>query len=162
MRFAAPLTAALLAIPSAFAQKQMAQSPRILNAKTVFFLNTTGSDPVGAAAVAQLKKWGKYQIVSERSHADLMFLLSADPYRGGDILFASGQTGSVAPDGKISEDRLPNYTKASPTREAYLSVIDAKTGENLWSDHHVWGGLLTGANSAGARLIRKLESQTKH
>ena len=85
MRYAAFLFV-LLAASSAPAQKQLAHSPRILDAKTVFFLNTTGSDAVGSEALAQLKKWGKYQIVSDRSHADLIFLLSADPYHGGDVL----------------------------------------------------------------------------
>ena len=154
--------ALLSAAPIVHAQKQLAQSPRILNAKTIFFLNKTGSDPIGSEALAQLKKWGKFQIVSDRSQADLIFYLSADPYRGGDVLFASGQTGTVHDDGRITEDPVPNYSKASPTRSAYLTVLDPKSGENLWSDKHVWGGLLTGRNSVGARLVSKLEKQTKH
>jgi len=40
-------------------------------------------------------------------------------------------------------------------------VIDPKTGGNLWSDQHLWGALLTGFNSVGARLIKELENQTK-
>jgi len=40
-----------------------------------------------------------------------------------------------------------------------LSVIDAKDGSLAWSDSHVWGGVLTGTNSAGARLVKKLEKQ---
>jgi hypothetical protein len=43
----------------------------------------------------------------------------------------------------------------------YLTVIDPKTGENLWSDSHQWGGLLTGFNTTGERLVKKLENQTK-
>jgi hypothetical protein len=161
MRLAALLLALFVLVSSSPAQKQLAHSPRILNAKTVFFLNTTGSDAVGSEALAQLKKWGKYQLVSERSRADLIFLLSADPYHAGDVLLANGQTGTIHDDGRITTDAVPTYSKAAPSREAYLSVIDPHTGENLWSDHHVWGGLLTGFNSVGARLIRKLASQTK-
>ena len=161
MRYFA-LLAFLLFSPLAFAQKQMAQSPRVLNAKTVYFLNKTGSDSVGSETLAALKKWGKYQVVSDRSQADLIFLLSASPYHGGDVLFADGQTGSINDEGHIRKDPVPNYTKASPTRYAYLAVVDSKTGDNLWSDEHVWGGLLTGVNSVGARLVRKLESQIKH
>jgi hypothetical protein len=40
-------------------------------------------------------------------------------------------------------------------------VIDPKTGGNLRNDQHLWGGLLTGFNSVGARLIKELENQTK-
>jgi hypothetical protein len=40
-------------------------------------------------------------------------------------------------------------------------VVDTKTGDLLWSDSHVWGGVLTGANSAGARMVKKLEKEMK-
>jgi hypothetical protein len=150
----------LLLVAPVVAQKQLAQSPRILLAKTVYFNNQTGSDAVGKNAVAQLKKWGRFQLVNDRKQADLIFLLSADPYKGGNIIFASGQTGS-AENGHVTEDAVPNYNKQFPTRYAYLTVIDPKTGDNLWSDKHLWGGLLTGFNSVGERLVKELENQTK-
>jgi hypothetical protein len=142
------------------AQKQLAQSPRIQAAKYAFFKNQTGSDEVGKNAVWALKKWGKFQLVDDPKRADVILLLSADPYKNGNIIFASGQTGSVD-DGHVTEDSVPNYNKQSPTRYAYLTVIDPKTGDNLWSDGHRWGGLLTGFNSVGERLVKKLENQTK-
>jgi hypothetical protein len=161
-RFALLLALVFLSSSSALAQKQLAQSPRILNAKTIYFLNKTGSDAVGDRAVAQLKKWGKFRLVNDRKQADLIFLLSADPNKNGNILLSGGQTGSIDDKGHISQDPMPNYNKASPTRSAYLTVLDPKTGDNLWSDEHVWGGLLTGFDSVGARLVAKLEKQTKH
>src|ERR1700693_6193933 len=155
------LTLTGLISPFSFAaQKQLARSPRILSAKTVYFNNQTGSDAVGKNALAQLKKWGRFQLVSDRKQADLIFLLSADPYKGGNIIFAGGQTGSTE-NGHVIEDPVPNYNKQSPTRYAYLTVIDPKTGDNLWSDKHLWGGLLTGFNSVGQRLVKELEKQTK-
>jgi hypothetical protein len=63
--------------------------------------------------------------------------------------------------GRYTEDRVPDYNRQSPTRYAYLTVIDSKTGDNLWSDKHRWGGLLTGFNSVGKRLVKELEDQTK-
>jgi hypothetical protein len=150
-----------LASAPARGQKQMVQSPRILSAKTVYFDNQTGSDAVGKNALAQLRKWGKFQLVTDRKQADLIFLLSADPYKGGNVTFASGQTGSVE-NGHVTEDAVPSYTKESPTRYAYLAVIDPKNGENLWSDKHLWGGLLTGFNSVGERLVKELQNQIKN
>jgi hypothetical protein len=100
--------------------------------------------------------------ISNRSRqelGDLVFLLSADPYHGGYIILASGQTGTVDSSGHVQEDRVPNYHKQAPVRDAYLTVINPKTGQNLWSASHVWGGLLTGKNSVGERLIKKLENQ---
>src|ERR1700687_2071403 len=104
--------AGFLLVAPAVAQRQLAQSPRILSANTVYFDNQTGSDAVGKNALAQLKKWGKFQLVSDRKQADLIFLLSADPYKGGNIIFAGGQTGSTE-NGHVIEDPVPNYNKQS-------------------------------------------------
>ena len=155
------LFAGLVAPRSVRSQKQLAKSPKILAAKTVYFDNQTGADAVGAAALAQLKKWARFQIVDDKKSADLIFLLSADPYNGGYIIFSGGQTGTVDSSGHLQEDRVPNYNRQAPIRDAYLTVIDPKTGQNLWSDSHVWGGLLTGTNSAGERLVKKLEKQVE-
>jgi hypothetical protein len=57
------------------------------------------------------------------------------------------------------EDRVPDYNRQSPVRYAYLTVIDSKSGQKLWSDSPLWGGRLTGQNSAGKRLIEKLQKQ---
>jgi len=158
----AVLLFASLAFPlSVRCQKQMAKSPKILSAKTVYFDNRTGADAVGAAALAQLKKWGRFQIVQDKKSADLVLLLSADPYNGGYIIFSGGQTGSVDSNGHVQEDRVPNYNRQAPVREAYLTVIDPKTGHDVWSASHVWGGLLTGANSAGERLVKELQKQVE-
>jgi hypothetical protein len=149
-----------LVVPiSSHAQKQLARSPKILSAKTVYFDNQTGVEAVGTAAVAQLRKWGRFQVVPDKKSADLILLLSADPYHGGYIIFASGQTGTMDKDGHIEQDRVPNYNRLAPVRDAYLTVIDPRNGKNLWSDSHVWGGLLTGKNSAGARLVQTLRKQ---
>jgi hypothetical protein len=150
----------LLAPFAAPCQKQLAKSSKILSSKTVCFDDQTGVDAVGAASLAQLKKWGRFQVVQDKKSADLVLLLSADPYRGGYIIFASGQTGTID-SGHVQEDRVPNYNRQSPVRDAYLTVIDPKTGQNLWSDSHVWGGMLTGANSVGERLVKKLEKQVE-
>ena len=150
---------ALLAPISAQVQKESAKSAKILSAKTIYFDNQTGVDAVGVEALAQLEKWGRFQVVKDKKAADLIFLLSADPDRGGYIIFGGGQTGTIDRDGHIQPDRVPDYSRRAPVRDAYLTVIDPKSGESLWSDSHVWGGLLTGANSAGARLVRKLQKQ---
>jgi hypothetical protein len=55
--------------------------------KSVYFQNQTGPDAVGKNALAQLKKWGKFQLVADPKLADLIFLLSADPYKGGNIIY---------------------------------------------------------------------------
>jgi hypothetical protein len=106
--------------------------------------------------VQQLKKWERFQFVTDLKEADLIFLLSADPRKGGYVLFSGGQTGTIGANGQIEEDSVPTFNKAAPVRYAYLTVYDAKTKQNLWSAEHKWGGALTGFHSAGARLVNKL------
>jgi hypothetical protein len=159
--FLALVLTSLMATTVAVAQQQLAKSARILAAKSVYFSNQTGSDVVGKIALAQLRKWGKFQVVPDRQQADLVFFLSADPYKGDNVLLSGGQTARIDVQGRIEEDPVPNYNKQSPTRYAYLTVIDRKTGDNLWSAGRLWGGLLTGFNSVGERLIKELEKQTK-
>jgi hypothetical protein len=153
--------ASLTLATSVAAQKEFARSAQIMYAKTIFFSNQTNSNAVGANAVAQLKRWGKFQIVQDQKHADLIFLLSLDPYRGGGVNSQNGPSGDLD-DGDISSGKTPKWNQQKPTRYAYLTVIDPKTGEGLWSAEHIWGGLLTGFNSVGERLVKELENQTKN
>ncbi|MGB0034500.1 MAG: hypothetical protein WBP79_03395 [Candidatus Acidiferrales bacterium] len=151
---------AILAVSSAAQTKKNSHLPSsVLSAKSVFFDDNTGSAAVGNAALQRLKKWGRFQIVKDKKEADLVLLLSAEPYNGGSIIYSGGQTGSVDRNGNIQPDPVPTFNKQTPVRYAYLTVIDPKTGKNLWSAEHQWGDLLTGFNSVGARLINKLRKQ---
>ncbi len=131
---------------------------QITASRTVFFDDRTGAPRVGEKALAEVKKWGRFRIVTDRSQADLLLLLSSDPYKGGYVVLASGQTGTVK-DGGIETDPIPNFNKQAPVRNAYLTLIDPKTGATLWTASHPWGGLLTGKDSAGERLVKKLEKE---
>jgi hypothetical protein len=160
-----------LIIPSAGAQQTQAPltktsspqkiSPTILAARTVFFEDRSGVPIVAVATLDELKKWGRFQIVADKAQADLILLLSASPPKGGHIIYSGGQTGTIEKSGAIDEDAVPNYHQSAPVRDAYLTVFDAKSGESLWTDSHIWGGLLTGRNSAGARLVTKLRKDMK-
>jgi hypothetical protein len=131
----------------------MAQSPKIMNAKTVYFEDGTGVDKVGEAALVELKKWGRFQTVADKKNADLIFIFSADPYKGDYITLASGNTGPM------EEDRVPDYNLQAPVRDAYLSVVDTSTGNLLWSESGDGEDCLPGETARGERLVKKLESE---
>jgi hypothetical protein len=57
------MLANLAAPTSSQAQKQLAGSPKILSSKTVYLDNQTGVEAVGTAAVIQLRKWGRFQVM---------------------------------------------------------------------------------------------------
>ena len=139
------------------AQEPLSQYPEISSAKTICFKNQTGSEAVGTNALAALKKWGRFRIVQDQKQADLILLLSLKEYQRPDS--AGRQTGDLD-SGDVSN--TPKWNQQKPTRYAYLTVIDPKTGASLWSAEHIWGGLLTGFNSVGERLVKELEKQTKN
>lgn len=143
---------------SASAQNQPVQSPKIQSAKTIYFDDRTGADAAANAALAQLKKWGHFQIVQDRQQAELIFLLSTSAYRGGYIVPPSGSADSGV---HVRLDPVVDSGWHAPVRTCILTVIDPRTGESLWSDSHVWGGLLTGKNSACERVVKELQSQMK-
>jgi hypothetical protein len=123
---------------------------RLLTAKLVYFEDETGFPAVGGDAVRELEKWGRFQVVQSRDQAELVFVLSSQD-----------ESRSIAtPDRRFGPD-LSFHFRYRPAN-AYLTVDDAITGERLWSGRHLWGGLLTGFNSAGRRLVHRLRKQIDH
>lgn len=124
---------------------------RLWTAKSVYFEDQTGFAAVGGDALRELEKWGRFQVVRSRDQADLVFVLSSK--------IESETLASPTEDRRFGPD-LSFHFRYRPAN-AYLTVDDAITGERLWTGRHVWGGLLTGFNSAGRRLVHKLRKQVE-
>jgi len=107
-------------------QKQLARSPRIQSAKSVTSKIRLAWTLWENKALAQLKKWGRFQIVQDRKQADLIFMLSADPYKGGHIITSGGRL-ALSRTVTSTRDRVPNYNRQVPVRYVFLTVIDPKT-----------------------------------
>lgn len=131
-------------------QKRSVLPPQILAAKSVYFANETGFPAVGEDALRELRKWGRFQVVQSRDEAELLFVLSSDDFRN---------VTNPAGDRRFGPD-LSFHFRYRPAN-AYLIVVDTVTGQRLWTGRHVWGGLLTGFNSAGRRLVTKLRKQVE-
>lgn len=123
---------------------------RLLSAKSVYFDNQTGYTAVGDDAVRELEKWGRFEVVRRRDDADLVFILTSETY--------TDDVSKPAYDGDFEPDFLHLPHKPA---NAYLTVLDGITGQRLWTSSHVWGGLLTGFNSAGRRLVNRLRKQVE-
>jgi hypothetical protein len=136
-------------LSSARAQKPREMPPQLLSAKLIYFEDETGFPAVGGDAIRELQKWGRYQVVQTRDQAELIFVLSSKIEADG--------VRSPFEDRRFGPD-LSFHFRYRPAN-AYLTVDDAKTGERLWSGRHLWGGLLTGFNSAGRRLVSRLRKQ---
>ena len=133
------------------AQKRRSLPPRLLTAKLVYFENQTGFAAVGGDALRELERWGRFQLVGSRDQAELLFVLSSKVE--SEALANPSEAGRFGPD-------LSFHFRYRPAN-AYLTVDDAVTGERLWSGSHAWGGLLTGFNSAGRRLVHRLRKQVE-
>ncbi|SRR6266576_928489 len=49
---------------------------KVVKAKTVFYVNDTGNSRFGDDLYRELKKWNRWEVVTERSKADLVLVLS--------------------------------------------------------------------------------------
>ena len=151
----------LLTASSAQTQKEIASPQAIASAKTIYFEDKSGVDAVGRKALAELSKWGRFQIVQDRKKADLILVLETDPHQGGNLIYSGGQTATIDSEGHIDEDTVPNYNKQAAVRYGFLTAMDPQMGKNLWSASERWGGLLTGFDSVGERLVKEFEKQTQ-
>ena len=122
-------------------------SPRILIAKSIYLDNETGYSAVGRDALRELTDWGRFQIVGQKQ-AQLLMILSTQEFNGDDF-----------PDAGEFDDTIKLPRKP---QNAFLTVIDKTTGDRLWIDSRPWGGLLTGANSAGRRLVARFRKHVEH
>jgi hypothetical protein len=80
-----------------------------------------GMDKANRAAIESLADWKRFTLVQDPKKADLVFLLSANPYQG-DYLTRKG------PD-----------TRPVQIVNTYMDVIDPRTGASLWGDASVSG-----------------------
>jgi hypothetical protein len=83
---------------------------KIRSAQTVYFDDQTRSGTkTGNQALAELKKWGRYKIVEDRTQADLILLFSLGKYEGGYEVYPGGQTDATNVHGqKTRPRRLPH------------------------------------------------------
>lgn len=85
--------------------------PKMAQAKTAYLISRTGNDAHREAAYEALKKWGKWEIVSDSEMADLIILINTSAAG----LLSTGNTAAAA------------------TKTYYLHVLDPKNGDALWT-----------------------------
>ena len=158
---AACLISILAVASSAEAQTEVTNAQSLASAKSVYFDDKSGSAGVGKKALLELYNWGRFQIVHNPKNADLILLLTTDPDHGGNLILSGGQTGTIDSRGRVDEDPVPIYDKLEPARYAFLIVTDARSGAKVWESSQRWGGLLTGSDSAGERLVKQFEKQIR-
>jgi len=136
------LLALALLCPPVFAKTKTKErpplNPKILAAKSIYLDCDCRKEMAVslASALPELLDWGRYQLVPDREHADLVLFFSMNPYQGD----------YLTRDGPDKRPAIVDYT--------ILTVIDAHTGEALWTDWKRWGYMLV--SYASRSLIHDL------
>lgn len=133
--------------------------PQVIAAKSVYIDNQSGEAKIGDRAYEEIKKWGRFQVVTDRKEADLILLFTAREHTGGYVTSGGGQTGTVDSNGNINTSGNPTYTTPVTVSYTYLTVVDPKSGDSLWSDSKRWGNLYTGFHSATKGLVQELRKR---
>jgi hypothetical protein len=101
--------------------------PKVTQAKSVYIdcdACPRGMAAAWRAAFLELVDWGRFDITPDPRKADLVFLLSANPYLG-DFVTRDGP------------DKRPVRVDIT-----YMNVVDPQTGKSFWDDSRQWGSLL--------------------
>jgi len=157
---------------SSFALAKTKHAPlpdQILQAKSVCLVNQTQFASLGDKAFDELTKWGRFKIVQKPEEADLVLALSATSTVTGSNTRTSGSTsGTVDNTGNVDlSGRSTSRSQSTTVSYTYLTAIDPKTGNHLWSDVKQWGSLFHPVSATGALVkelrerIEEQESDTK-
>ncbi|GAC1632830.1 MAG: hypothetical protein NVS9B14_06550 [Candidatus Acidiferrum sp.] len=147
----------LFAVPVAALGEHAPLPPKVMQAKTVYIENHAGSARFADRAYDELKKWGRFKVVTDPKEADLVLLLTSREY-----IVGSYTSGHLDESGYYSANTA--NTKVGRT---FLTILDPISGQEFWQDSKAWGNLFTGFHSATRALIGELrkriqEQETKN
>jgi hypothetical protein len=115
----------------AWANDKRASLPsKVLAAQTVFVDNQTTTAELHNVAYTELSKWGRLQIVDAPQKADIVLRLS----NGNAVKFVPGGENGPGTEPKAGENSILRADDAVPPGSTRISVIDAKSGNSVWSD----------------------------
>jgi hypothetical protein len=166
------LLATTIFLAPAFAyagQEKMPLPERVLTAKTIYIDNRSGQADIGDKAYDELRKWGRLQVVGSAEKADVVLLLSTTEYVQGYRLDSrSDTTGTINSSGQLTAQTDGDATvRAVVSGMTYITLIDQKSGDSLWSNSRAWAadkGLIgcavfRGCKSATRGLVQDLRDR---
>ena len=131
---------------------------RVMAAKTVFLINETENSRFGDDLYQELRKWNRWQVVSDKSKADLLLVLSeregwVDVTRTTASVAASAQSTGQSASGNATGTSTTVHGQMKTGSAWYLHVIDAKSHETLLTSRHTMGGRLWQSWGSVARSL---------
>ena len=143
------LLAALLGKPCSAKKEHAPLNPKVIAAKSVYIENH-GNAKVADKAYEELKKWGRWEIVQDRTKADLVFALSSEEGHA-----SSGTTQTYDPNMKTGTMTTGGWkygtVNESTSGSVHMELLDPKSGDSLYAD--------TGTKLS--RVIRELQKRVE-
>jgi hypothetical protein len=128
---------------------------KVANAKTVFYINDTGNSRFGDDLYRELKKWKRWQVVTDRNKADLILVLSQRDKIEGTIAIATATT---------SGNTAYATGTSAPIKSSswHIYLIDPTNGETVLVSSHTLGGRLWQSWGSVARsLLSDIQKRIK-
>ena len=161
----------LFALTAVAEKKIYAPLPdKVVAAKTVFFMNESGTARFGDDQYRQIKAWNRWDVVTDRGKADLILVLSPSDTVPV-VITTTSATASTTVSGQSPSvtriDATGNTTRTTTsgniqTQHWHLYVMDAKTGENLWrADASMGGKLWRSWGSIAKSLLSDIQQRLK-
>ena len=108
---------------------------KVTAAKTIFIINESGVSKLGDEVYKELSKWNRWQVVTDKEKADLIFVInqqeSVAAYVSSASVTATGTTASGT-----------GVSAPVKTQKWFLHVLDGKSGDKLWTSDASMGGKL--------------------
>ena len=132
--FTVAVLLAICSLPGFAKDRHLPLPPQVIAAKTIYIENRSGEAAMGDRAYQEITSWGRFQVVQDKSRADLILLLTARQENRGYVTSGGGQSGTVNENGNIETTPSPQYTRPNVAFYSGLAVLDAKTGDSLWTE----------------------------
>lgn len=118
---------ALIVVSNAFAQEHAPLPEKLLSAQSVYLSNESGDLKAFDAFYRELRKWGRFRIVTAKDGADLVAVLTTAET-------SAVVVGTATTVGTNNVATSTGSAVAMPRSFLQLRLQDATTGETLWSD----------------------------
>ena len=139
-------------------EKMYAPLPdKVAAAKTVFFVNESGTARFGDDLFRQIKAWNRWDVVGDRDKADLILVLSPS-----DTVPIVVTTASATASAQHASGTGMTVSGNMQTQHWHLYILDAKSGENLWrADASMGGKLWRSWGSIAKSLLSDIQKRLK-
>jgi hypothetical protein len=149
MRFTLSVLIIVLASVTSPAQKHAPLPEKLVSARTVYLVNESGDVKVFDKFFQELQKWGRFKIVTARGDADVIAVVS--DRSSGAVTIGNG---TVVGSGNVATGSGTYVTM--PNEYMYLRIVEATTGDALWSDRTT---KRLGSGSTASKLLSNLKKR---